>query len=330
MESFIRKGDFTGILYGYELEPGDYIFKGKYEFDLKRREKIERRCIKCIWHNMIDPLLESYEPLPNDFIGYVDEDGFVYDYCHNPEELKKHEESERISREKAQKIHQNYIDKLTHNENKLRELENMTRHINTLHNRIEKNTKLLEKGEVAVIQKIGGGKKGRRRKKGAGTRDLRSDEIERLEKTIKDDTYQITEHRKKYNPVEVMRDILEWKQSITKEFLHGRFLYTQNYWESEGRFNFLGVEILNYSVMYNDFTKKEKQRNKEDLPEEDIDYYALLVKEVNSYIEEDRVIREETTVLPERQVTNRVRFYIDEQGNRVELDNSVEQVVLHQ
>jgi hypothetical protein len=46
-------------------------------------------------------------------------------------------------------------------------------------------------------------------------------------------------------------------------------------------------------------------------------------------VEEDKEAEEMMTVQRARAVTNRARYYIDENGNRVELGSDVRQVVLH-
>ena len=76
--------------------------------------------------------------------------------------------------------------------------------------------------------------------------------------------------------------------------------------------------------------KKYQIQNKElDISLDDVTIFDETFSKVSEKVEEDKRIQEMMTVKSERTVTKRAKFYIDENGRRVELDESINQVVIH-
>ena len=328
-----------------------YYAKGILSFNEELNAKIKRDSIPNWWYQ------DDYDrnvAFDTAFTGYVNEEGKVFDISHI---LCKNLEKKIIEREKkiVEKFRylQDCILKSTE------EVESYGSKLDALakaKGQVRKLTETLRKGYVTDDKKIGGSKRRRRYKKDS-RRFLTDKEIEKMEKDreyYKEQEDYITVGLKLedllYNIIRRMDGITQIRMS--------RYVQTYGYHWTEGiysifeqRFDSLKERVNGVARqdMLMELEKKKKkpgggkkvpstegtdadtdsEDDEDTIDIKDVKVFEETYQKVYDRIEEDKRDEEMMTVQRSRAVTNRARYYIDENGNRVELGSDVRQVVLH-
>lgn len=329
-----------------------YYSKGVISYDEELNFKIKRDSIPNWWYQ------DDYDrkiDFDNGFTGYVDENGKVFDISHIlvRRDEKKYDEAKKKRVEKFRHL-QECIFKSTE------EVESYGNQLDLLSKakgQVRKLTETLRKGYVNDDKKIGGSKRRRRYKKDS-RRFLTDKEIEKMEKDkdyYQGQEIQISEGMK---IEDLLYKIIHRMDGITQERM-SRYVQAYGYHWTEGiysifeqRFESLkervnGVARMDMLMELEKKKKKGGGKKKITAPSEedgsdsddDNDEDTINIKNVKVFeetyqkvferVEEDKEAEEMMTVQRARAVTNRARYYIDENGNRVELGSDVRQVVLH-
>ena len=329
-----------------------YYSKGVLSYDEELNSKIKRDSVPNWWYQ------DDYDrkiDFDNGFTGYIDEKGRVFDISHilARRDEKKYDESKKKRVEKFRHL-QECIFKSTE------EVESYGNQLDLLSKakgQVRKLTETLRKGYVNDDKKIGGSKRRRRYKKDS-RRFLTDKEIEKMEKDkdyYQEQEIQISEGMK---IEDLLYKIIHRMYGITQERM-SRYVQAYGYHWTEGiysifeqRFESLkervnGVARLDMLMELEKKKKKGGGKKKITAPSEedgsdddnDNDEDTINIKNVKVFeetyqkvferVEEDKEAEEMMTVQRARAVTNRARYYIDENGNRVELGSDVRQVVLH-
>lgn len=331
-----------------------YYSKGVISYDEELNFKIKRDSILNWWYQ------DDYDrkiDFDNGFTGYVNENGKVFDISHIlvRRDEKKYDEAKKKRVEKFRHL-QECIFKSTE------EVESYGNQLDLLSKakgQVRKLTETLRKGYVNDDKKIGGSKRRRRYKKDS-RRFLTDKEIEKMEKDkeyYKEQENQISEGMK---IEDLLYKIIRRMDGITQERM-SRYAQAYGYHWTEGiysifeqRFESLkervnGVARMDMLMELEKKKKKGGGKKKITSPSEedgsdsdndnDNDEDTINIKNVKVFeetyqkvferVEEDKEAEEMMTVQRARAVTNRARYYIDENGNRVELGSDVRQVVLH-
>ena len=327
-----------------------YYAKGVLSYDEELNAKIKRDSI-CNWWYQDD--YDRNIPFDTDFTGYIDENGKVFDIshilCRNT--AKKISDREKRSIQKFESI-QNAVLKSTEEVvdfcNKLDQKSNAK-------NKVKSIAKKIKRGWVQNTNKIGGSKRKRRFKKD-NRRFLTDQEIKKLQEEKEYYSNLMTELSSGIDIEDFLYKIIYRMYDIKKDVI-GKYHLKHGYHNTEGIYIIyeLRLETLKEKVnhlAYNDIVEEEKKKQKfsgaasetkeedsEDSESEeeeatnvkrkDIKVFEKMYKRMKEKVEEDRQSAQDMTVLRERQVTNRARYYIDENGNRIELGSNVRQVVLH-
>ena len=305
-----------------------FYHKGIEIFDKILQERIKKDATRCWWHGADD----RYH---TDFTGYIGEDGFCYDACSHIAKKtfqKMHQEAENRQREYVDKFLKiknsiilsiNTINKFTDSISQVSEIKNKIRSIK----------KKLENGYVIQDFNLRGGKKTRRYKKD-NRRFLTDKEILDLKQDFSNLDNMETELSKKIKLEQVLEKIIRDMYCIDEPLMH-YYNYRFEWHETVGLYKDYLEELKNLKLKINHFTfnnikQKYEIKNKElDTTLDDITIFEETYEKVLDRVEEDKKIEEMMTVKEKRNVTKKAKFYIDENGNRVELDSSIEQVVLH-
>jgi hypothetical protein len=86
---------------------------------------------------------------------------------------------------------------------------------------------------------------------------------------------------------------------------------------------------INYFTYNNMKEKYDLQRKDIDFDLGDIEIFEKTYDKVLEKFKEEKEIFEMMEVRGRRNLTKKAKFYIDENGNRVELDQNISQVVIH-
>jgi len=328
-----------------------YYAKGVLSFNEDLNAKIKKDSIYSWWYQ------DDYErgiPFDTHFTGYVDENGKVFDIshilCKNAE--KKIAEREKKIVEKFQSI-QNAVLKSTEEVvdfcNKLDQKSNAK-------NKVKSVAKKIKRGWVQNTNKIGGSKRKRRFKKD-NRRFLTDQEIKKLQEEKEYYSNLVTELSYSIDIEDFLYKIIYRMYDIKKDTI-GKYHLSYGYHNTEGIYIIyeLRLETLREKVnhlAYNDIIEEEKKKQKfsgtdseakreledsdsdseevevSNVKRKDVKVFEEMYEKMKEKVEEDRQSAQDMTVLRERQVTNRARYYIDENGNRIELGSNVRQVVLH-
>lgn len=296
----------------------EYYLFGKKTTDIKHIQKIEKRSVKCMWHLKEDEL-------DKDFIGYFTEKGECFDNCSELgiKSWSKYnclKNNNDLKFENFQKCLQDclvYIDQFI----------KLSDNIQDINGRINNNKKDLENGFVFLDTKISGSKKKRRFKKD-NKRFLTNKEIESLEFENSSLEIEMKELCKKLKIEDTLYKILYKTFDIDKS-------YASSFSEKHG----YGKTVFLY-IRFKENLEKLKQKvndieynnrknyYKEKINQKEITIFQEAYDKVYEMIKQDKNDEEKMIVKKERNITNKTKFYIDENGNRQELEDNVNQVVL--
>ena len=328
-----------------------YYAKGVISFHPDLNAKIKRDSIPNWWYQ------DDYDrniPFNNDFTGYVNEEGKVFDISHI---LCKNLEKKIIENEKKR------VEKFRHLQDCIfkstEEVESYSSKLDSLakaKGQVRKLTETLRKGYVLDDKKIGGSKRRRRYKKDS-RRFLTDKEIEKMEK---DREY----YKEQENYIslgmkleDLLYKIVRRMDGIT-QLRMSRYVQTYGYHWTEGIYSIFEQRFESLKERVNGVARQDmlmelekekkkpggKKKTSKNPPEEgesdseededtinikDVKVFEEIYQKVVDRYEEDKRDEEMMTVQRSREVTNRARYYIDENGNRVELGSNVRQVVLH-
>lgn len=305
-----------------------FYHKGIEIFDKNLQDKIKKDARRCWWHDAED----RYD---KDFTGYIGEDGFCYDVCSHI--AKK---SFQKMNQEAENRERDYIDNFLKIKNTIilsiniiREFTDSISQISEIKNKIRSIKKKLENGYVIQDFNLRGGKKTRRYKKD-NRRFLTDREILDLKQDLSNFDNIETELSKKIKLEEVLEKIIREMYGIKESTMH-YYNYRFEWHETVGLYKDYLESLKNFKLKINNFTftsikEKYEIQNKElDTSLEEVTIFEETFEKVMEIVEEDKRIEEMMSVKNERKVTKKAKFYIDENGDRVELDQSVDQIVIH-
>ncbi len=325
----------------------EYFAKGLPSFDEELNTKIKRDSIPNWWYQ------DDYDrniSFDSDFTGYVNEEGKVFDISHIlvKRDYKKIMENEKRREEKFKRLQECILKSTEEVENYGSKLDSLAK----AKGHVRKLTETLRKGYVTDDKKIGGSKRRRRYKKDS-RRFLTDKEIEKMEKDREYYREQETYISTGMKLEDLLYKIIRRMDGITRERM-SRYVQLHGYHWTEGIYSIFEQRFLSLNERVNGVARQdmlmelEKKKKKpgggkksvstdadadsdseDDEDTIDIKVFEETYQKVYDRIEEDKRDEEMMTVQRSRAVTNRARYYIDENGNRVELGSDVHQVVLH-
>lgn len=300
-----------------------YYHKGVMVFDSKLIKRIIKDSKLCRWH-------DSDEMIDKTFTGYKKGNQY-YDICAC---------LSRRSREEYEKKQLEYFEKFNYLKNLVYEsMEIINNFLLSLDEISEINSNLriinkkLEDGYVINYEAPSKSKRKRRFKKDC-RRLLIESEISKLKENKQNLENLEVSLSKKIKLEEVLWNILKKIEPITKNKMYeynNRFEWHETvglYNDYEELMNKLSLKINHFT--FNNLKEKYRLQNKEfDITLQEINTFEETLEKVKEKIEEDKIIEDMMTVKRERQVTKKAKFYLDENGNRVELDQTIDQRVIH-
>ena len=321
----------------------EYYAKGAPSHDEELNKKILKDAKICHWHDEVD----------EDFTGYIKEvtdkkTGKItkefYDICgvlFNRDYRKEYERS-RERFKKFCRIRDCVIISTT----EINKMSNQIDQISETKSKINGINKKLIRGWVQDTNKIGGSKRRRRYKKDS-RRFLTEEELKKLRTDKEYYMYQLEDLESRLNIDKFLYETVKRMYGIKKETI-GDYHLAYGYHETEGIYIIyeLRLESLKEKInhlAYNDLVQKETaarlevaDEDSESASETEADHPKISRKSIKVFEEKYKrafeIVKEEQenyTVTSERSVSNRARFFIDRDGNRVELGTDVRQVVLH-
>jgi hypothetical protein len=299
-----------------------YYNKG-ITYDKKIIEKLKRDCKLCSWH-------DSEECIDSEFIGYI-KDGKIYDLCHylTWKQREKDDERERKYVQDFIKIKNLVLETNQIITKFLSSLED----ISEIKNNIRSLNKKIRNGYVIQNTSVSRGKKNRRYKKD-NKRYLIETEIEKIKEEIQNlENLEIT-LSKKLNFEDLLMNIMKLMEGIDLNLMkkyNNRFEWHETvglYKDHKKIMNSLKLKI-NYFTYNNMKEKYDLQRKDIDFDLGDIEIFEKTYDKVLEKFKEEKEIFEMMEVRGRRNLTKKAKFYIDENGNRVELDQNISQVVIH-
>lgn len=298
-----------------------FYHKGVPVLNKGLQEKIKKDSKRCWWHDKPDEF----------FTGYVDCQGICYDVCSFGawERVKKREIAEKEYEENFLTIKNTINESIDIIKCFIISLSE----ISEIKSAIRSIKKKIENGYVIQDTKIRGGKKTRRYKKD-NRRFLTEKEIFDLKKEEDTLTNLEVTLSKKIEIEKMLEKVYRNMYFITESQMHA---YNNRFeWhETVGLYRDYTNQLNNLKLRLNHFTfnclkeSYEIQKKELDLTLDDITIFQETSDKILERIEEDKRIEEMMTVKRERKVTKKAKFFIDENGKRVELDQNTEQVVIH-
>ncbi len=298
-----------------------FYHKGVITFDKNLQDRIKRDSKRCWWHD---------EPDLN-FTGYVDENNICYDVCGYGawERVKKRELKEREYEDEFLKIKNTILESM----NIITDFLNSMSEISDIKGNLRSLRKKIRDGYVVQNLNVKGGKKTRRYKKD-NRRFLTEREISDLKEEISVLDNLETSLSKKIKFESTLERILENMYYIDEPLMHSynnRF----EWYETVGLYKDYISSLSNLKIRINHFTfnnikeKYEIQNKDLDITLDEVTVFEETLDKIMERVEENKRTEEMMTVKRERSVTKKAKFYIDEYGNRVELDQNTEQIVIH-
>lgn len=234
---------------------------------------------------------EDLDSLPSDYIGYV-ADGCVYDNCRTEylRSLYKSDTELAAKRSKFTKFKKQFSEATQ----KLTSLLNMLKTRDSIQHEISATTKILEDGYRFIKMH------GNKRKK-----LIDEVEAEKLGKQVKKLNTALIKAQADLNTHQILFDVIKTTHKYTDNNIR--------------KLNFVWNDYKNTVFMYNEFKELFKR------VEEKIEDYDMIHDEIMSDIEALQV----TEVKERREVRHKARYYIDEQGNKRELNMDQKQEIIH-
>lgn len=300
-----------------------YYYKGTITNEKEIIDKIERDSKRCHWH-------DSDDMIDKTFTGYKTGNEY-YDICSYL--YKKDLEN---FRKKQDEYVQKFYKTKELIENTIHDISNFIGSVEEIYeikSKIRGIEKKLENGYVINHERISGGKKKRRYKKD-NKRFLIDSELEKISQDKKNLEELEVQLSKKIKFENFLEKILKQMNGISLEMMYqynNRFEWHETvalYKDYDSIFEKLKNKINHYT--YCNIQERYKLLNKElDVELSDVNLFEETFQKVSDRLEEERKIEDMMTVKDRRQVSKKAKFYLDENGNRVELDDNVNQVVIH-
>ena len=306
-----------------------FYSKGVPTYDKELIEKIKKDSRPDIWYqDSFDR--EIFDDISG-FTGWVDEKGTVRSICYIlfQRDLKK-EENE------ASKRHEMFLEmegRVLGSTQEVEAFSNQLDRVADIRGRIGKLEKKLRDKYVQVDGVVRGSKKKRRFKKN-NKRDLTDTELDKIEKERDEVVFQWKEMEKNVKTEDVLYRVFRRLYGITLEKM-SRWNQKYGYHRTEGIYKIYNMRLaclkdqINH-LAYNEAVLKEERNGVETkIKPRDINAYDEIVDEVMEKIEEDIEYDRSIAHQQRRTVTRRAKFFINERGERVEIGENVNQVVLH-
>ena len=305
-----------------------FYYRGCETLDKKLQERIKKDSSRCWWHDQSDKNDKT-------FTGYIGKDGICYDVCNYNSQKRFYERVMEENRKEKE-----YLDKFLQTKNTIifsmdiiQKFIDSIVHISDVKGKIRSIKKKLENGYVIQDFNLRGGKKTRRYKKD-NRRFLTDREIVQLKEELDNLDHLETDLSKKIKFEETLEKIIQEMYDVKEYKLH-QFNNYFEWHETVGMYKDYVQMFENLKLRINHFTfniikEKYEIQNKElDISLGDVTIFDETFEKVLEKVEEDKRIEETMTVKSQRTVTKKAKFYIDENGNRVELDQGIDQVVIH-
>ena len=302
----------------------DFYEKGVPVSDENRKNKIKSHCQRCWWHDG--------QPIDSTFTGYV-LNGETYDVCASLGRSLEKRIGER--REERMKEFKNFTSRMREAHEQLEEFIKKLDKYSEIKNLRKQKEKILERGYVLETNMGKSNKKSRRFKKD-NRRYITDQEVDNLKEEVKDLEVKESHISKQINIEDLLYDVTKKTEDMTlKKCNYYRFQLGREYNDIYPPFKNLQYlqeccrDKIN-GISYHDMSDTYRmQRKKIDFKPSDIKIYQDTLEKIKDLILKDKEDEEKMTVLSRRKVTNRTKFWIDENGNRVELDSNVKQEVVH-
>lgn len=298
-----------------------YLF-GKETEDAKIIQKIHEKTEKCWWHS-------SSDELEKDFVGYFNEKGECYDNCSSL--CKK---SWKIYENMKKQNLENFSDFQERIEKSLKEINlfmNISDIIQNLDSCINSKQKDINNGYVFADTRIGGSKKTRRFKKD-NRRFLTDKETLKLQNDIEGMKREKHEACKKLKLEETLKNIIEYTfyidmrkaSSFSEKHGYGKTIFQYLCFKENMEKLKTKVNNIRFNNMKFTATERKKEFN---VKLSEVKVFEETYDKVYEIVKEDKVVEDQMKVKKARVVTNKAKFYIDENGKRRELADDVDQVV---
>jgi hypothetical protein len=305
------------------MDKKKYYFKGVPVYEKNIIDKIEKNAKLCRWH-------DSEDMIDRTFTGYKLNDQY-YDICSYLYK-KDMEEVHRKERE--------YVENFTNTKNLIiKTIEDICKFLNSIEEiydikgKIRNLEKKLLNGFVINQERISGGKKKRRYKKD-NKRYLIDSELEKISQDKKHLENLEIDLSKKIKFEDFLEKILKQMNNIDENLMiryNNRFEWHETvalYREYENYFTKLNKKINHFT--FSNIQERYMLLKKElDIELSDVKLFEETLEKVRERLEEERQIEEMMTVKERRHVSKKAKFYIDENGKRIELDENIDQVVIH-
>ena len=302
----------------------DFYEKGIPVFDESRKNKIKTYCQRCWWHDG--------HPVDSTFTGYI-LNGEAYDVCASVgRSLEKKIEGRREERIKG---FENFKSRMEEAQEQMDDFIRKLDKYSEVKNKRKQKEKILVRGYVLETNMGKSNKKSRRFKKD-NRRYITDQEVDKLKEEVKDLEIKESHISKQINIEDLLYDFTKKTEDMTlKKCNYYRFQMGREYSDIYPPFKNLQNlqeccrDKIN-GISYQDMSDTYRlQKKKIDFKESDISVYQETLKKVKDQIMKDKQDEEKMTVLSRRKVTHKAKYWIDENGNRVELDSNIKQEVVH-
>lgn len=302
-----------------------FYSKGRLTYDKQLIEKIKKDAEPCWWHQ--DSFDRDLPDKTDGFTGWIDEKGVVRDICG----ILYRRENRRQA-EISKKRHEMFLEMEARVLYSTKEVETFSNNLDRLADlraKISKTETKLRNKYVQMDGVVRGSKKKRRFKKN-NKRDLTEKELEFLEKEKNSLKLQEEQMSQQLNIEEVLYGVFRRIYGITKQKIsawHQKY----GYHRTEGIYKIYELRLSSLKdqinrLAYNDIVQENEET---EVTLKDVNEYDEIFERVMDKIEDDIEYDNSIAHQQRRTVTRKARFYINERGERVELGQDVNQVVLH-
>ena len=305
-----------------------FYSKGSLTYDKQLIEKIKRDAEPCWWHQ--DSFDRDLPDKTDGFTGWIDEKGVVRDICG----ILYRRENKRQA-EISKKRHEMFLEmeaRVLHSTKEVETFSNSLDRLADLRAKISKTDTKLRNKYVQMDGVVRGSKKKRRFKKN-NKRDLTDKELENLEIERNSLKTQEEEMSRQLNIEDVLYGVFRRIYGITKQKLsawHQKY----GYHRTEGIYKIYELRLSSLKdqidrLAYNKIVQEIDEIDDIEIKLKDVNEYDEIFERVMNKIEDDIEYDNSIAHQERRTVTRKARFYINERGERVEIGQNVNQVVLH-
>jgi len=283
-----------------------YFWKGLPLYEKDKQKEIDKRCTRCYFCD--EKTIRIGRILPT---------GEVFDNCYESSQR----DSKRIQ-EKRSKIVEEYNNYKKTLEKLLADIEKLFSLLTSyseIKNEIKRSNDLLKKGYVINEDNRKGGSKRYRRYKKDNRRFLTDMEMKNLSIGLKElnETFEYQQSKLKLEDkiLEIFQNNKKRnsKKNINFDFKDDGCWFYNTDREIQESLNNLEIKVN--AIFPTDLEKEPK--------------FDTLKNKALQIIEEEESYYEQIEVRKKREVSRKATHYIDEKGNRVKLDSSVEQSVIY-